>query len=48
MNCPEDRLITALQSIKLKVIDLGVEIDKQQAYIEKCKKVRLENTPNKS
>lgn len=35
---PEDRVITALQSIRLKSVDLITEIDKQIEYIEHCKK----------
>lgn len=35
---PEDRVITALQAIKLKIIDLATEIDKQMDYIERHKK----------
>ena len=35
---PEDRVITALQAIKVKLIELGSEVDKWQDYIEKARR----------
>lgn len=38
----EDRVITSLQSIRWKCVDLIAEIDKEMDYLEHCKNGKRE------
>lgn len=44
---PEDRIITSLEIIRCKCVDLIGAIDKEMDYIERCKEVRYERKNKK-